>query len=649
MALINGDDFVSGSVDSFQQNNRMKDHWRLNIADLTNPSEGMIKSIPVTNLLEHCQVDSTPGPIVWEEIVQTNTPISDDKQLIGGTNSDSILIPYEETLNDAIIWGLPVTGKRKLIFCDVGDVGANFTGLIGTGADVAFYIVDADTDTIMGVGFNGDDTPGIWGDKTIHIQHHAGNDAAFFAGAEAGENPYIYIYGWETGRGARNYTRLQMSDTNNEFIIESENNADHEGITISLTEAGQRFRVRQGAGILSWYLDGTDAFMRWSCGSLILQTDEGTDTDTIIDVKNKGAATSAQIYLWDHNSRELGLFTGGGRAYIESIGGALGLNPSAAQDIHMFENASSSETPELKIYGFRAADARRSLEIGVGVDAADTASFDGVSNYYFDGNVGVKTLPGADLHVYQAATTDAFPLEILRLETADEGVDLVAGMGGKITFYMPHDTASFEGAYIAAQKASAGDAKEDTILVFATSPDAGVVTERMRIDPLGNLGLAQTIFGTNAEGVYAQGTETPPTTSPPDAFQMWSADVLGVANKAGPHWRSEEDGMYAWHGGAGTINNFTYQGDVADDATFNLPAITDSAWGFIQFGDNEEYALFTVDNDGDVTLISNSANIVANADTDGSGCIGTAATQEPLVIRNRLGAQKNINLIIWYS
>ena len=56
-----------------------------------------------------------------------------------------------------------------------------------------------------------------------------------------------------------------------------------------------------------------------------------------------------------------------------------------------------------------------------------------------------------------------------------------------------------------------------------------------------------------------------------------------------------------------------------------------------------------VDDDGDVILILNSANVVANADTDTKICIGTAATQEPLTIRNRLGAQKNINLIIWYS
>ena len=99
----------------------------------------------------------------------------------------------------------------------------------------------------------------------------------------------------------------------------------------------------------------------------------------------------------------------------------------------------------------------------------------------------------------------------------------------------------------------------------------------------------------------------------------------------------------------GELFQWTYQGDLADDASFTLPAFTDACWGMIQAGDNEEYALFSVDNDGDVTLISNSANVVANADTEDKLCIGTAATQEGLVIRNRLAATKNINLIIWYS
>ena len=99
----------------------------------------------------------------------------------------------------------------------------------------------------------------------------------------------------------------------------------------------------------------------------------------------------------------------------------------------------------------------------------------------------------------------------------------------------------------------------------------------------------------------------------------------------------------------GELRQWTYQGDLADDDSFTLPAFTDSCWGFIQAGKNEEYALFSVDDDGDVTLITNSANVVANADTDGKLCLGILSPEEPLTIKNALAATKNISLIIWYN
>ena len=59
----------------------------------------------------------------------------------------------------------------------------------------------------------------------------------------------------------------------------------------------------------------------------------------------------------------------------------------AAYNLTIFDAASEGEIKELAIGGYRTGDALRNLEIGVGVDAADTASFDGVSNYRFDGNL----------------------------------------------------------------------------------------------------------------------------------------------------------------------------------------------------------------------------------------------------------------------
>lgn len=98
-----------------------------------------------------------------------------------------------------------------------------------------------------------------------------------------------------------------------------------------------------------------------------------------------------------------------------------------------------------------------------------------------------------------------------------------------------------------------------------------------------------------------------------------------------------------------SLKVFTYQGNLADDATFNLPAIANSARGWIIAGSNEERSDFWIDATGTVVLTNNSTNVVANADTDVKLCVGTAGTQEPLTIKNRLGGTKNINLMMWYD
>ena len=93
---------------------------------------------------------------------------------------------------------------------------------------------------------------------------------------------------------------------------------------------------------------------------------------------------------------------------------------------------------------------------------------------------------------------------------------------------------------------------------------------------------------------------------------------------------------------------------IADDGTRNLPfPVEDVAFGWIfatkKVYNEEEppvvisesieaYAHFLIDGDGDVTLISNSSNVVANADTDTKLCLGTSSSQEPLTIKNRLGS-----------
>lgn len=306
---------------------------------------------------------------------------------------------------------------------------------------------------------------------------------------------------------------------NDELMIEARNAAATEGVTVSLLETNQQFRIRQNADIMSFYLTTTDAYMKWSDGALTLQTDEGANTLTQINIKPKGTSNTVNVDLYDTGSTELRLYTGSNRGFVRSISGALGLQQNTIQDILVWE-AIASGNPNFQIYGYITAGATRRY-----------------SRFRMDD------------------TNDEFEIEA-------------------------EDNANHEGI---------------TVLI-------------------------------------------------PEANQRFR--VRG-ASRAERFW-VDEDGLVGWRR-QGELFQWTYQGDLADDATFNLPTITDSCWGFIQAGNNEEYAIFTIDDDGDVTLISNSANVVANVDIDGNLVLGTAATQEPLVIRNRLGAQKNINLIIWYS
>lgn len=99
----------------------------------------------------------------------------------------------------------------------------------------------------------------------------------------------------------------------------------------------------------------------------------------------------------------------------------------------------------------------------------------------------------------------------------------------------------------------------------------------------------------------------------------------------------------------GTVKIYVHNAEILDDGSFSLPAITTSAFGWIVIGDNEERSLFTIDSTGSVTSLNSSSNIVLNADTDLNICIGTAGTQEPLIIKNRLGGSKNIMLTMWYN
>lgn len=86
--------------------------------------------------------------------------------------------------------------------------------------------------------------------------------------------------------------------------------------------------------------------------------------------------------------------------------------------------------------------------------------------------------------------------------------------------------------------------------------------------------------------------------------------------------------------------------ELEDDEEYVLDEVTNVAFGVLVVGDDEERAVFTVNSTGNVFLMFNSLNIVANADTDNKFCIGTSVVS-PIVLKNRLGSSKIITLILF--
>lgn len=157
-------------------------------------------------------------------------------------------------------------------------------------------------------------------------------------------------------------------------------------VTAGTLGTGGALTVNENSDTIVLSHDGTDAYIKQSDGSLILLNTE-TNTDNVVEIKANGTGRGI-LRIYDQDNSVYGQITGfNDNFYIKGVGAQIWLQDDAEQNITMFRNAASGETRELYIYGFRAADASRSLQIGVGVDAADTASFDGVSNYRFDGNV----------------------------------------------------------------------------------------------------------------------------------------------------------------------------------------------------------------------------------------------------------------------
>ena len=166
-----------------------------------------------------------------------------------------------------------------------------------------------------------------------------------------------------------------------------------------------------GADQVGIYHDDSNAQLRWTDGDLVLVTDEGTNSNTYVKVQGKGTGWGyVRVYDPD-NAEYLDLTCYNGLSYIATLGSSpqgLYIQSGAECNVRFFSSSASGETKKVIIDGYRTSDSLRSLEIGVGVDAADTASFDGVSNYLFDGNIECDDLEVTGQLDWSAETSIAY-------------------------------------------------------------------------------------------------------------------------------------------------------------------------------------------------------------------------------------------------
>ncbi len=90
------------------------------------------------------------------------------------------------------------------------------------------------------------------------------------------------------------------------------------------------------------------------------------------------------------------------------------------------------------------------------------------------------------------ATTGAVPLEALRLELIDPTVDLNAGEGPALNFYVAETGTQQLSGQVASVRESVTNANAAAALTFSTAADDAALTEYMRITSVGRVGIGTT-------------------------------------------------------------------------------------------------------------------------------------------------------------
>jgi len=148
--------------------------------------------------------------------------------------------------------------------------------------------------------------------------------------------------------------------------------------------------IRENSNYLSIGHDGSDALFSTDDGTFIFATAEAL-TNTKLNIKALTGMSSCLL---------MGETGGNDYRILESdLSDVLDILPEANWTVKFFSEASAGECRAVQIYGYRTGDSLKFLQMSVGQNAADQASFEGLASYYFEGHLYVSIIGGEETFV----------------------------------------------------------------------------------------------------------------------------------------------------------------------------------------------------------------------------------------------------------
>jgi len=124
-----------------------------------------------------------------------------------------------------------------------------------------------------------------------------------------------------------------------------------------ITQSVNGVDFNKNSDVANFILDGSDFHIKWSDGNLNLQTDEGTNTDGVVQVLGKGSGVG-KFWAWDTDDDSYIGFEWQGDDTPNLMASVdLNIQYGADSSAKFFAGAGSAENPSIDVYGYVTAGA----------------------------------------------------------------------------------------------------------------------------------------------------------------------------------------------------------------------------------------------------------------------------------------------------